>query len=99
LPFLLSLAFALAGRGLGATLDYLRAEVSAGAVESRWLSLLLEYSYAWLPDLSRLDWRYLALYALPIDGENIGLAILMALAYVVTLLAIAVLVFERRNFI
>ena len=75
------------------------ADTGAGAVESRWLSLLLEYSYAWLPDLSRLDWRYLALYALPIDGENIGLAILMALAYVVTLLAIAVLVFERRNFI
>lgn len=98
LPFLLGLAFALAARGLGSTLDYLRAEVIAGAIESRWLSSLLEYSHVWLPDLSRLDWRPLALYGLPVDGGMIGMALVMALAYVVTLLTIAVLIFERRNF-
>lgn len=98
LPLLLGLAFALAARGLGPTFDYLRNEAFADSTQVRWFKPLLEFSYAWLPDLSRLDWRSLALYGLPVDFAVIGLALLMALAYVGLLLCLAVLVFERRNF-
>lgn len=98
LPLLLGLAFALAARGLGPTFDYLRNEAFADPTQVRWFKPLLEFSYAWLPDLSRLDWRPLALYGLPVDFAVICLASLMALAYVGLLLCLAVLVFERRNF-
>lgn len=98
LPFLLGLAFAFAARGLGPTLDYLRHEASADPAQVRWFGPLLEYSYTWLPDLSRLDWRPLALYGLPIDAMAVAMALLMAVAYMVALLAIAVMIFQRRNF-
>lgn len=99
LPLLLGLAFAFAARGFGPTLDYLRSELMSGSGQSRWFGPVLEYAYLWLPDLSRLDWRPLALYGLPIDLAQIGLSTLMALAYIALLLSTAVMVFRRRNFI
>lgn len=98
LPFLLGLAFALAARGLGATFDYLRNTALADPTQVRWFGPVLEYSYLWLPDLSRLDWRPAVLYGLSPDFEAIGLAVLMAVAYVALMLSIALLVFQRRNF-
>lgn len=98
LPFLLGLAFALAARGLGPTLDYLRREAAGDPEQARWFAPMLEYAYTWLPDLSRLDLRPLALYSLPVDGVAIGFAVLMALAYVALLLSVAALVFQRRDF-
>lgn len=97
LPLVMGLAFALAARGLGPVLDYLRSEMMEGSQQSQLLGPLLEYSYMWLPDLSRLDWRPYVLYALPVDGSAIGLACLMAVSYVVVLLGFAVVIFERRN--
>lgn len=98
LPMLIGLAFAMAARGLGPTFDYLRSSASADPTQVRWFKPLLDYSYAWLPDLSRLDWRPLALYSLPVDVGAIGVGLLMALAYVVVLLGLAILIFQRRNF-
>lgn len=98
LPFLLGLAFALAARGLGPTFDYLRHAASADPAQVRWFGPVLEYSYLWLPDLSRLDWRAMTLYGLPVDVGALGFAVLMASAYVVLMLAVALLVFQRRNF-
>lgn len=98
LPFLMGLAFALAARGLGPTFDYLRYTASADPAQVRWFGPVLEYSYLWLPDLSRLDWRAMTLYALPVEVGAVGIAVLMALAYVVLMLAVALLVFQRRNF-
>lgn len=99
LPFLLSLAFALAARGLGSTLDYLRHSNLADADQARVLGPLLEYAYLWLPDLSRLDWRAAVLYSLPSDTTQMLWAVLMAVAYCVALLSLACVVFERRNFV
>lgn len=98
LPMLLGLAFALAARGLGATFDYLRNDAFADPEQVRWFKPLLDYSYTWLPDLSRLDWRAMAMYDLPVDSSAIGLSALMAAGYLMFLLALAVFVFERRNF-
>ncbi|MDA7085154.1 hypothetical protein PH586_01965 [Pseudomonas sp. SA3-5] len=98
LPLLLGLAFALAARGLGPTFDYLRKEAYPDPSTTPWFTAVLDHAYVWLPDLSRLDWRPLALYGLPVDPSAIGLALLMVLSYVTVLLVIAVLVFQRRNF-
>lgn len=98
LPLLLGLAFAFAARGLGPTFDYLRKEAYPDLSAAPWFAPVLEHAYAWLPDLSRLDWRPLALYALPVEPAAMGLAALMGLAYIVLLLAIAMQVFQRRDF-
>ena len=97
LPFLLGLAFALAARGLGPTIDYLRGERSDPLHQSLF-GPVLEHAYVWLPDLSRLDWRVLALYGLPVEPAAMGLAVLNAVTYIGALLALAVVIFQRRNF-
>jgi Cu-processing system permease protein len=98
LPLLLGMAFAFSARGLGPTFDYLRKEAYPDLSTAPWFAPVLEHAYAWLPDLSRLDWRPLALYALPVEPAAMGLAALMGLAYIVLLLAIAMQVFQRRDF-
>lgn len=97
LPFLLGLAFALAARGMGPTIDYLRGERS-DPLNEQLFSPLLEHAYVWLPDLSRLDWRVLSLYDLPPEPLAMTLAALNALAYIAALTAIAIVIFQRRNF-
>lgn len=97
LPLLLGLAFALAARGLGPTFDYLRNAANADPTQVRWFRPILEHAYAWMPDLSRLDWRSMVLYDLPVDPQLILLSVLMALAYSTMLLAAAAWVFQRRN--
>lgn len=99
LPLLLGLAFALAARGLGPTFDYLRQQAGADPDHIRWFSPVLECSYLWLPDLSRLDWRGLALYQLPWEQLEIAQSVLMAVCYLVALLALASLIFERRDLV
>jgi hypothetical protein len=61
-------------------------------------SPLLEHAYVWLPDLSRLDWRVLSLYDLPPEPLAMALAALNALAYIAALTALAIVIFQRRNF-
>lgn len=97
LPFLLGLAFALAARGMGPTIDYLRGERS-DPLHEQLFSPLLEHAYVWLPDLSRLDWRVLSLYDLPPEPLAMALAALNALTYIAALTALAIVIFQRRNF-
>jgi ABC-type transport system involved in multi-copper enzyme maturation permease subunit len=54
--------------------------------------------YRLLPDLSRLDWRDWTLYNLAPDGAGLTWSLLMAGGYILLLLAIAVLAFQRREF-
>ena len=98
LPLLLGFAFALAARGLGPTISHLRSARSDPLHETLF-SPILEHAYTWLPDLSRLDWRPLTLYGLQADFSAMGLAAFNALAYVLLLLVLASVVFQRRNFI
>lgn len=97
LPFLLGLGFALAARGMGPTIDYLRGERS-DPLHEQLFSPLLEHAYVWLPDLSRLDWRVLSLYDLPPEPLAMALAALNALTYIAALTALAIVIFQRRNF-
>ncbi len=98
LPLALGAAFAVAGKALGATIDYL-ARGADGDEE-----LLASYDpvvgfVRWLlPDLSRLDWREWAMYQLAPGGEAVFWSVTMAIAYIGLLLAAASLVFARREF-
>lgn len=98
LPLLLGFGFALAGRGLGPTIDYLQNDARSDPLHDALFSPVLEFAFAWLPDLSRLDWRPLALYGLTPDAPAMALAALNAVAYIFLLLALAAVVFQRRNF-
>ena len=98
LPLLLGFAFGIAARGLGPTLDFLRGARS-DPVHVSLFGPVLEYSYVWLPDLSRLDWRPLALYDLPVPWTGLGLAVLSTLGFLGLMLALAGVIFQRRNFV
>ena len=96
LPLVLGIAFAIAGKGLGAALEYL------GKGEDKELSLTygpIVNAIQWLlPDLSRLDWRPWPMYGLDTAPIEMPLAVLMAVGYVVMLLALAVRMLEKREF-
>jgi hypothetical protein len=98
LPLALGAAFAVAGKALGATMDYL-ARGADGDQE-----LLASYSpivdrIRWLvPDLSRLDWREWSMYQLAPGAETVFWSVSMAVAYIVLLMVAASLLFSRREF-
>lgn len=95
LPLALGLAFAVAGKSLGAVIEYLaRGDDPSVAA----LKPVID-AIAWvLPDLSRLDWRPWPMYGLAPDSSAVGAGLLMAAAYVGLLLALAVLKFNHREF-
>lgn len=98
LPLALGAAFAVAGKALGATIDYL-ARGADGDDE-----LLASYDpvvrfVRWLlPDLSRLDWREWAMYQLAPGTETVFWSVTMAVGYIGLLLAAASVLFARREF-
>lgn len=98
LPLILGLCFGMAARGLGPTLDFLMHGERASSFQIALFGPVLEYAFLWLPDLSRLDWRPIALYDLPVGWGMFGLAVLSALSYIGLLLALASAIFGRRNF-
>lgn len=96
LPMALGLAFAIAGKGLGAVLDYF-ARGADGDVQVRRLEPVLDLVQWLLPDLSRLDWRGWPMYGLA-PNEAVFWAILMAFGYILILFAFAIRMFNRREF-
>lgn len=95
LPLALGLAFAVAGKSLGAVMEYLG---KGGDPTVAYLKPLID-RIAWvLPDLSRLDWRPWPMYGLPPDTTAVTAGLLMAAAYGGLLLALAVMKFNRREF-
>lgn len=98
LPLILGLCFGMAARGLGPTLDFLMHGERASSFQVALFGPVLEYAFLWLPDLSRLDWRPIALYDLSVVWDAFGLAALSALGYIGLLLALSSVIFGRRSF-
>lgn len=98
LPLALGAMFAIAGRALGAVVDY----VSKGADGQTDLAThygpVLDVIRWFLPDLSRLDWRVWPMYDQAPDGLTMGLGVVMALLYAGLMLGLAAHVFSRREF-
>lgn len=98
LPLAFGVAFSVAGKALGAALDYLgRGADGDVALVSRY-SPMLDIVRWLLPDLSRLDWRDWPMYGLSPESGLLELSMLMALAYIVIMISAAIVLFSRRDF-
>jgi Cu-processing system permease protein len=98
LPVALGVAFAVAGKSLGAVMDYLgRGADGDTELVSRFTPLIENVQWV-LPDLSRLDWRTWPMYDLFPGWPAIGLGLLMAVSYAAVMLSLAVFTFSRREF-
>lgn len=98
LPVALGAMFAVAGKSLGAVLDYLERGADGDQNIINQFGPLMDFVRWVLPDLSRLDWRIWPMYGLaPADGAVLQ-GLLLALGYVVVLLSLSVMTFRRREF-
>lgn len=98
LPVALGAAFAVAGKSLGAVIEYLGSGADGDPDFVSRYNPLIETVQWVLPDLSRLDWRVWPMYELSPGLVPIGLGLLMALGYIIVMLSLAVLTFSRREF-
>lgn len=98
LPMALGVIFAIAGKALGAMADYLAKGADGQAQLAADFGPLVDAIRYLLPDLSRLDWRVWPMYNQVPELALIGYALLMAVAYVVVMLGLAVHTFSRREF-
>lgn len=97
LPLLLGLAFAVAGKALGAVVEYL-ARGADGDKELMQMSPVIDMIQWVLPDLSRLDWRPWPMYGLEPTLEAVIWSLVLAASYAGILLSLAVMAFSRREF-
>lgn len=98
LPVALGIAFAVAGKSLGAVIDYLaRGADNDPEFVSRFKPLIETVQWV-LPDLSRLDWRVWPMYELFPGWPAMGIGLLMAAGYAVVMIALSVMTFSRREF-
>ena len=98
LPLVLGAAFAIAGKALGAALDYIGRGADGDVEMVSRFGPVLDATRWVLPDLSRLDWREWPMYGLMPKLELMGYSSLMALAYIVLMVAFAVAQFSKREF-
>lgn len=98
MPLSMGAAFAIAGKALGATFDYLAAGADGDRDITNTFVPLIEAIRWLLPDLSRLDWRLWPLYNLAPDWAGMGWSVLMALCYMGLSLCVAAILFARREF-
>jgi Cu-processing system permease protein len=98
LPVALGIAFAIAGKSLGAVIQYLEHGADNDPEFVSRFAPLIETVQWVLPDLSRLDWRAWPMYELYPGGGAIAFGLLMAAGYAMLMLGLAVLVFSRREF-
>ena len=98
LPLALGAAFAVAGKALGATIDYLARGADGDEELLASYSPIVERIRWLLPDLSRLDWREWSMYQLAPGAEMVFWSVTMAIGYIGLLVVTASLLFSRREF-
>jgi ABC-type transport system involved in multi-copper enzyme maturation permease subunit len=97
LPLALGLAFAIAGKSLGAVAEYLAKGADGDPAIMRFAPVIDAIQWV-LPDLSRLDWRNWPMYGLAPDGQAVALGLVLATSYAAVLLTLAVMTFTHRDF-
>lgn len=98
LPIALGSFFAVAGKTLGATLDYLERGADGDQILVSRFGPALQFVQVILPDLSRLDWRVWPMYGIPPAEGTVLFGLLLGAGYTVILLSLAVVTFSRREF-
>lgn len=96
LPLGVGLAFAVSARSLGPALDYLIGDQGNGG-EAQLLPILNVLRWL-MPDLSKLDIRYFALYGHQPNEQLLISGAIMAIAYMAILLFLAAVFFRNREF-
>lgn len=97
LPLVLGLAFAVAGKSLGAVAEYIL-QGAEGDLDVMRLAPIVDAIHWLLPDLSRLDWRAWPMYGVSPESNSVLGAAVLVLSYVLLMVALAVMAFNRREF-
>ncbi len=98
LPVALGIAFAFAGKSLGAVIQYLASGADNDPDFVSRFNPLIETVRWFLPDLSRLDWRAWPMYESFPGALTMALGVTMAAGYSLVMLVLAVRTFSRREF-
>jgi Cu-processing system permease protein len=98
LPLALGLAFAVAARGLGSSLAYLRDPDSGSAGLAPTMNPVFDMVRWVIPDLGQLDIRSTTLYDVWPSSPYLIWPLANAVGYCLVILTVAVLIFSRRQF-
>lgn len=98
LPLAAGIAFAIAGKGFGSLVEYISRGADGQAEMVAIYQPLLAVAQWFIPDLSRLDWRFWPMYGLAPEMGSVSLSVLMGLLYSSAMLAFSVWLFARREF-
>lgn len=98
MPIACGLAFVLAGRSLGAVIDFIRRGADGDTMLAERFGPVIDWLQWVLPDLSRLDWRAWSLYG-QFPGEIMGWSIIAALGCGGFFVCLATIQFSRREFL
>lgn len=99
LPLASGVGFAIAGRMLGPVLDYLAMGAEGDTELVQRFNPLVRVVRWLLPDLDRLDVRLWPLFGAVPDMAMVLPALVMAFSYIGILLTLAVVAFNRRQFV
>jgi ABC-type transport system involved in multi-copper enzyme maturation permease subunit len=98
LPLAIGAAFAIGGKALGASVDYLAGGADGDAALVGQLGPWVDTVRWLIPDLSRLDWRQWSLYGATPSIEQIAWAVIMALSYAAIAVGLGVRALQQREF-
>jgi Cu-processing system permease protein len=98
LPMAVGLIFAVAAKSIGPVFEYLASGAEGDATLVSRYQPVLEVAAWVVPDLSRLDWRMWPMYGVVPDTALLVLSVLMALGYMLAILALAVKALSSREF-
>ncbi len=98
LPLALGFCFAIGAKAIGVTRAYLLSGADGDAAMVGRMSPWVELIHGLLPDLSSLDLRVWPMYGIAPAADAVLWGVISASAYLVALLSIACLVFEKRDF-
>lgn len=97
LPLALGGMFAVGAKALGPVLDFLQRGADGDAKLAAQFGPIVRWIQWLLPDLSRLDWRFWPMYGVAPEFSTLLLSLGMALGYAIMMLALASLIFSRRE--
>jgi ABC-type transport system involved in multi-copper enzyme maturation permease subunit len=98
MPLAVGFCFAVAGKALGATLDYLTRGADGDTALIASVGPFIDLIRWLVPDLSRLDWREWPMYGLVPASTETTWAVAMAVAYAAMFLLFSIHALSRREF-
>lgn len=97
LPLILGLVFAIAGKTMGAVIDYMKNGADGDQALLATYAPLIDIIKWILPDLSRFDLRVWPMYGIAPDLDLMFWALAQFFGYFLSMLAIAIIVIQRRE--